>query len=152
MNPDVCWCNPHVRRVSGNKSVHSQESIDYYRWWLTPKWWFLMKKKPSERPENPPESWIIMPYGSKYLLRKCLWYNLLWFGGLSTFSDSVWIHRDGIFLVFFSRGFQHTRAIPGSHPDLLLRCVASDPGADRAQKPRGDGPGMFPLVKRGESQ
>ena len=34
----------------------------------------------------------IYPYGSKYLLRKCLEYNLLWFGGLSTFSDSVWIH------------------------------------------------------------
>ena len=34
-----------------------------------------------------------LPYGSKYLLRKCLGYNLLWFGGLSTFSDSVWIHR-----------------------------------------------------------
>ena len=34
------------------------------------------------------------PYGSKYLLRKCLEYNLLSFGGLSTFSDSVWIHRE----------------------------------------------------------
>jgi len=34
-----------------------------------------------------------LPYGSKYLLRKCLGYNLLSFGGLSTFSDSVWIHR-----------------------------------------------------------
>ena len=28
-----------------------------------------------------------------YLLRKCLGYDLLYFGGLSTFSDSVWIHR-----------------------------------------------------------
>ena len=36
---------------------------------------------------------IFHPYGSKYLLRKCLGYNLLRFGGLSTFSDSVWIHR-----------------------------------------------------------
>ena len=35
-----------------------------------------------------------IPYGSKYLLRKCLEHNLLQFGGLSTFSDSVWIHRD----------------------------------------------------------
>ena len=35
----------------------------------------------------------IYPYGSKYLLRKCLGNNLLSFGGLSTFSDSVWIHR-----------------------------------------------------------
>ena len=38
--------------------------------------------------------YIYIPYGSKYLLRKCLGYNLLWFGSLSTFSDSVWIHRD----------------------------------------------------------
>ena len=36
------------------------------------------------------------PYGSKYLLRKCLGYNLLEFGGFSTFSDSVWIHRDRV--------------------------------------------------------
>ena len=34
------------------------------------------------------------PQGSKYLLRKCLGDNSLQFGGLSTFSDSVWIHRD----------------------------------------------------------
>ena len=35
--------------------------------------------------------YIYTPYGSKYLLRKCLGYD---FWGLSTFSDSVWIHRD----------------------------------------------------------
>ena len=38
------------------------------------------------------------PYGSKYLLRKCLGNNLLSFGGLSTFSDSVWIHREYIYI------------------------------------------------------
>ena len=38
-----------------------------------------------------------VPQGSKYLLRKCLGYNLLQFGGLGTFSDSVWIHRGTLF-------------------------------------------------------
>ena len=33
--------------------------------------------------------YIYTPYGSKYLLRKCLGYD---FWALSTFSDSVWIH------------------------------------------------------------
>ena len=43
------------------------------------------------------------PYGSKYLLRKCLGYNLLWFGGLSTFSDSVWIHREFVWHPLFTK-------------------------------------------------
>ena len=52
--------------------------------------------------------WILMgsmlayiPYGSKYLLRKCLGYNLLSFGELSTFSDSVWIHRDRLYSIVY---------------------------------------------------
>lgn len=31
---------------------------------------------------------------SIYLLRKCVGNNLLSFGGLTTSSDSVWIHRE----------------------------------------------------------
>ena len=40
----------------------------------------------------------IKPYRSKYLLRKCLGYNLLKMGGLRTFSNSVWIHRVYIYM------------------------------------------------------
>ena len=85
-----------------NQSTHKNPSIITGGGSLPNKWWFLMVKAfgTTGKPSG-----IIMPYGSKYLLRKCLWYNLLWFGGLSTFSDSVWIHRDGIFLVFFPEVF-----------------------------------------------
>ena len=45
----------------------------------------------------PEGSWLVLwsydPYGSKYLLRKYLDAFGLWFGGLSTFSENVWIHR-----------------------------------------------------------
>ena len=33
--------------------------------------------------------------------RKCLGYNLLWFGGLGTFSDNVWIPRETNIIQFF---------------------------------------------------
>ena len=43
----------------------------------------------NEKCSKPPTS-----YRFKQLLRKCLGCNFLLFGGLSTFSDSVWVHMD----------------------------------------------------------
>ena len=46
---------------------------------------------------------LYIPIGIQpYFLRKCLGYHLLQLGGLSTFSDSVWIPRDmvSIWLVY----------------------------------------------------
>jgi hypothetical protein len=42
-------------------------------------------------PYSKPLLLLYIPYGSKYLLRKCLGYDL---GVSRTFSDHVWIHRD----------------------------------------------------------
>jgi hypothetical protein len=56
----------------------------------------LLAASVAEAPMGWEETGFPIPYGSKYLLRKCLGYHLLEFGGFSTFSDSVWIHRDRV--------------------------------------------------------